>query len=156
MTKIERHKKIREIVGDCKITSQRGLQEKLEEEGFQTTQATLSRDLNSLRIIKIPDGQKGHVYALPEKVHQTKNSIMTKFPVESFHSIAFSENIAVLKCTASFASNIAMLIDEMELDDVLGTIAGDDTVLIVMQEGVSQEEFLDSLIEHVPELKDHL
>jgi transcriptional regulator of arginine metabolism len=156
MNKIERHKKIREIVKDYKITSQRELQEKLDEKGFSTTQATLSRDLNSLRIIKIPDGKKGHVYALPEKVHQTKNSIITKFPVESFHSISFSENIAILKCAASFASNIAMLIDEMELDEILGTIAGEDTVMIVLQEGVSRDKFLESLTVQVPELKDHL
>ena len=142
MNRIERHKIIKDIVGEYKITSQRDLQAKLEEEGFKTTQATLSRDLNSLRIIKIPDRQKGHVYALPNKVRKTNNSIMTKFPVESFHSISFSNNIAILKCTASFAPNIAMLLDEMELDEILGTIAGEDTVMIVLQESISKEEFL--------------
>lgn len=156
MDRLERHKIIKNIVSKYKITSQRELQSKLEEEGFKTTQATLSRDLNSLRIIKIPDRKKGHVYALPDKVHRTSNSIMTKFPVESFHSISFSDNIAILKCTASFAPNIAMLLDEMELNEVLGTIAGEDTVMIVLQEGITRNEFLESLVDQIPELEDHL
>src|SRR6056297_4272021 len=147
MNRIKRHKIIKDIVSECKITSQRDLQAKLEEKGFKTTQATLSRDLNSLRIIKIPDRQKGHVYALPNEVHRTNNSIMTKFPVENFHSISFSKNIAILKCTASFAPNIAMLLDEMELNEMLGTIAGEDTVMIVLQENVTKEEFLKSIVD---------
>ncbi|MCF7886725.1 MAG: ArgR family transcriptional regulator [Candidatus Marinimicrobia bacterium] len=156
MNKIKRHKIIKDIVAQDKIASQRELQKKLEKRGFKTTQATLSRDLNSLRIIKIPDRKKGHVYALPDRVHRTNNSIMTKFPVESFHSISFSDNIAILKCTASFAPNIAMLIDEMEMNHVLGTIAGEDTVMIVLQEGVSKNKFMDTLVQQVPELENHI
>jgi len=71
-------------------------------------------------------------------------------------SIAFSGNLAVLKCLPSFAPSVALLLDAYEMDEIIGTIAGDDTVLIILKEGLSHERFRSALVERCPELRNRI
>jgi transcriptional regulator of arginine metabolism len=77
-------------------------------------------------------------------------------PLNACKSIAFSQNLAVLKCLPSFAPSVSMLIDRLEMEAVVGTIAGDDTILIVLRENWTHERFLDAFFKRLPELRDRI
>lgn len=151
-----RHRAIRGILETSKISSQNELREKLENLGFETTQATLSRDLAALRIVRIPDADKGYVYALSSQVTSSFSLMEDNSPLNACKSIAFSHNLAVIKCLPSFAPSVALFLDGLEMDVIIGTIAGDDTVLIIIREGVTHAQFKTALVSRLPELRDRI
>ncbi|PIS27751.1 MAG: hypothetical protein COT43_09040 [Candidatus Marinimicrobia bacterium CG08_land_8_20_14_0_20_45_22] len=146
---------IRKILKTERIDSQKNLKRRLEEEGFEITQATLSRDLAAMKVMRVPDADKRYIYTLPNRsaVYQTADD---NSPLNACKSIAFSQNLAILKCLPSFASSVAMLVDRLEMEAVVGTVAGDDTVLIVLREDWTHKHFLDALFKRLPELRDRI
>lgn len=150
--KADRQHAIQEILGNSKISSQEELREKLEKMGFETTQATLSRDLAALRVIKIPDAEKGYIYTMSSEMSTTYTYLEDSSPLHTCRSIAFSHNLAIIKCLPSFAPSVALILDRIDMHEIIGTIAGDDTVLIIMAEGVSHEQFRELLVTRLPEL----
>jgi transcriptional regulator of arginine metabolism len=154
--KAERLKMIRDILENSKISSQEELREKLERQGFATTQATLSRDLNALRVIKIPDNEKGYIYTLASEISGALLDLEGSSPIHTCKSLAFSGHLAVIKCLPSFAPSVALILDRLNLDAIIGTIAGDDTVLIVIKEGFSHQQFKELLLEQIPELRERI
>ncbi len=154
--KAERLKMIRDILENSKISSQEELREKLEEQGFGTTQATLSRDLTALRVIKIPDNEKGYIYTLASEISGAMLNLEGSSPIHTCKSLAFSGNLAIIKCLPSFAPSVALILDRLNLDTIIGTIAGDDTVLIVIKEGFSPQQFRKLLMEQLPELRERI
>ena len=155
-TKRDRHRAIRQIIASRQISNQNELKDVLEKQGFVTTQATLSRDLMTLKIIKVPDAERGYIYALSENFQSSKPPIEGSSPLQTCRSIAFSGNLAVLKCLPSFAPSVALLLDAYEMNEIIGTIAGDDTVLIILKEGLSHERFRSALVERCPELRNRI
>ena len=155
-TRSDRHKNIRRIIESSRIYNQNDLKEILESQGFETTQATLSRDLMVLQVIKVPDAEKGHIYALSENYKSTPPQVEGNSPLRTCRSIAFSGNLAVLKCLPSFAPSVALVLDAFEMDEIVGTVAGDDTVLIILKEGLTHERFRSALVERYPELRDRI
>ncbi|MBU1635504.1 ArgR family transcriptional regulator, partial [bacterium] len=125
----------------------------LESRGYATTQATLSRDLSALKIIKIPDDEKGYIYTMSNEMPTTYTHLEDSSPLHTCRSIAFSHNLAIIKCLPSFAPSVALILDRIDMDIIIGTIAGDDTVLIIMAEGVSHEQFRELLVTRLPELR---
>jgi transcriptional regulator of arginine metabolism len=154
--KIDRHKFIRQIIASGRIANQNELRDVLESQGFATTQATLSRDLMALRIIKVPDAEKGHIYALSENYKNTPPQIEGNSPLQTCRSLDFSGNLAVLKCLPSFAPAVALVLDAFGMEEIVGTVAGDDTVLIILKEGLSHERFRTALVERLPELTERI
>jgi transcriptional regulator of arginine metabolism len=138
-----------------KVGTQEELLNILSDKGFDLTQATLSRDLKFLKVGKIANPQKGYIYFLPESANNFRSNVPTKdnFPVNGFISIKFSNNLGVVRTKAGYASGIASLIDANAPYEVLGTIAGDDTILLIPVEGVSQEDVKNALIMIMPELE---
>jgi len=151
--KADRHKAIREILENSKISSQEELRIMLESRGFATTQATLSRDLSALKIIKIPDDEKGHIYTMSDELSTTYTHLEDKSPLNTCRSIAFSHNLAIMKCRPSFAPSVALVLDQINMNEIVGTIAGDDTVLIILAEDVTHERFRKLLVTRLPELR---
>ncbi|MCF8334988.1 MAG: ArgR family transcriptional regulator [Bacteroidales bacterium] len=150
--KIERIRLVRSLIREKNITSQEELLDHIKERGVHTTQATLSRDLKYLKATKKYDGTaKEYVYVLPENKSTSGQEI--RFAMDEFISLDFSGNIAVIKTSSGFANAIAIYIDRIYFEEVVGTVAGDDTILIVLREGVSYKDFVGSLLEHIPELK---
>jgi transcriptional regulator of arginine metabolism len=149
-----RHSAIRKILETDHITSQEQLKTRLEERGFSTTQATLSRDLVTLKVIRLPDAQKGHIYALPNQAFSASPMLDNHAPLKTCQSIAFSGNLAVIKCLPSFAPSVALILDSLNLDAIIGTVAGDDTVLVVIREDISHARIRERLLERLPELRD--
>jgi transcriptional regulator of arginine metabolism len=155
-SKTKRLLTIRKIIGTTKIGLQEELLKMLSEKGFLLTQATLSRDLKFLKVGKKSDPEKGNIYFFPEGNEPlVKNSIDAKenFPVNGFISIKFSHNLGVIRTKAGYASSIASLIDNSFLYEILGTIAGDDTILVIPIEGVKPQDVRNALAIIMPELE---
>ncbi|HOT98356.1 MAG TPA: ArgR family transcriptional regulator [bacterium] len=153
--KNDRHTAIRELIESRPIASQQELLEALQAQGFAATQATLSRDLLALRVMRIPDPVRGYLYAMPGEAAQmaVPGAPADTSPLHGCRSLAFSGNLAVLKSLPSFAPSIGLLIDSLMMQEIVGTVAGDDTLLIVLPEGLSHERFRQALLERLPELR---
>lgn len=126
--KQQRHAVIREVLGEASVASQDGLRKKLAERGFHVTQATLSRDIHELRLSKGPNG-----YSLPGGDEDEDDSLPGIR--EMLHSFGLevrpAANLLVLVTTTGSAQPVAAGIDYEDWPEVVGTIAGDDTVLII-------------------------
>ena len=140
---------VKMIVSSQELSTQEELLRELERSGFPTTQATLSRDLRQLRITKAPNEEGEQVYMLPEKRRYQRVSD-THMTVQKMNrlgalSVKFSGNMAVLRTPPGHAAHVAYDIDNAELQEVLGTVAGDDTVFIVMAEDTNRQMLLNRL-----------
>ena len=148
---------LRMIISSQELGSQDELLSALKNEGFQLTQATLSRDLKQLKVAKAATMRGNYVYVLPNdtmyKRVSTPHSIREMMQVPGFVSINFSGNIGVIKTRPGYASSMAYNIDNNHLDGILGTIAGDDTIFIVIKQGVTKSEVIEALSEVVPNMK---
>jgi transcriptional regulator of arginine metabolism len=132
VSKRERQGAILEIIRNNRVTSQMELRNLLRGEGIEVTQATLSRDLKELRLVKIPGaGGKGH-YILPEEWEHTP-PLETLLPT-LFLSAEGVGNLLVIRTMTGGAQAVATGIDWEEWPEVLGTIAGDDTILLILRE----------------------
>ena len=131
--KIRRKFAIMDIISNQRISTQEELCQILKDSGYDVTQATVSRDIKELQLIKIPDNQ-GYYYALPDNslILNSHERMRRLFKV-SVISIDYSENIVVIKTLPGAAQSIASLIDTAELENILGTVAGDDTIFIVVK-----------------------
>ena len=129
----------------------------MQHEGFNLTQATLSRDLKQLKVAKASTLSGQYIYVLPNETMykrvSTASSIREMMKVPGFLSINFSGNMGVIKTRPGYASAIAFSIDRSDIPQILGTIAGDDTIFIVIKEGVSSQEVVEALSGVVPDMK---
>lgn len=137
---------ITEIVRNERIESQDELKNKLADQGFTITQATLSRDIRELKLVKVPEADGQYRYALPENIQPAvkESSYQTKPQV-----IEFSGNLAVIRTRPGYAMGIAFDIDSHAPKEILATIAGDDTILIVPREGFSRSEITSVLNKYI-------
>lgn len=138
---------IRLIISEQDIKNQDQLLQALNSKGFSVTQATLSRDLKKMKISKVANTYGDYLYVLPNHaLLQKKNAagggdeIVLNQPRYGFVSLHFSGNMAVIKTKPGYASSLAYDVDNHNLPGVLGTIAGDDTLLIVLAENASRTE----------------
>ena len=152
-TKNNRLEALRMIISSRQLGSQEELLNALQEEGFQLTQATLSRDLKQLKVAKASTLRGNYVYVLPNdtmyKRVSTPGNVRNMMSESGLLSIKFSGNIGVIKTRPGYASAIAWNIDSKELPQILGSIAGDDTIFVVIKEGCGHEEVAKALAEIV-------
>ena len=154
MTKSLRHKTIKEVVGKNDILSQDMLLNILIDKGFDITQATLSRDIKELRIIKAPAANGSYTYQLPEAINiQVQEEPIGALTAYGFVSIEFSGQLAVIKTRPGYAMGIAGEIDAKAKGTILGTVAGDDTILVIPKENVKREEIIESLSVFIPNIQ---
>jgi transcriptional regulator of arginine metabolism len=129
--KSQRHFKIKELVASHNIHTQEELVELLREAGFQVTQATVSRDIKELQLIKVPDGTGEYKYALPIDHKTTALQRLGRALADHFLHIDRANNLVVMKCLPGTANAVGVLIDQLEWPELLGTICGDDTILLI-------------------------
>lgn len=145
------------LISSMELGSQDEVLKALEKEGFKLTQATLSRDLKQLKVAKAASMNGKYVYVLPNdtmyKRISTPKAAMEMLQTPGFLSINFSGNIGVIKTRPGYASSIAYNIDNAAITDILGTIAGDDTILIVIKQRVEEETIIDELSTIIPNIK---
>lgn len=150
-----RLKAIKSLIKNNIIESQDDLLNLLLQEGYEVTQATLSRDLKLLKVGKVPDGKSGYMYALPgEDDSAESEAIYVQDFLRGYVSIDFSGNIVVIKTFPGHANTVCNAIDNLNLDEVLGTVAGDNCMFACLREGVSGEEFMETLKHHIPGIDD--
>ncbi|KGE73460.1 arginine repressor [Spirochaeta lutea] len=150
-----RLKAIKRIIRGTRINSQENLLHHLQREGFSVTQATLSRDLKLLKVGKISEGLDGYYYTLPseEERRESERSYLQDVH-RGYVGIDFSANIGVIRTLAGHANSVAIALDNLGLEEILGTIAGDDTVLIILREGFTKVDFLQELRRKIPDLEE--
>ena len=138
---------ISDILRSNVVGSQEELLSLLNDRQCEVTQATLSRDLKLLKVAKTPLSNGTYKYILPQynKPIKTQNVTNTLISHGAVLSVDFTGNLAVVKTKPGYASAIAWDIDNKATQEVLGTIAGDDTILLVPREGVTREEILDMM-----------
>ncbi|MDR1319023.1 MAG: ArgR family transcriptional regulator [Treponema sp.] len=154
--RLARLKAVRKLIKTCRIESQEALLGHLEKEGFIVTQATLSRDLKLLKVSKFTDGHNGYIYSLPDddERKETERTYILDF-LRGYISIDWSGNIVVIKTYSGHSDSVALAVDNLGLDDVLGTISGrDNTVFVALREGITGEDFMSRMKESIPELED--
>lgn len=144
-TKKERLETIGRIIGEEAIYNQEQLMKRLNEEGFVVTQATLSRDIRQLKVAKVHDANGMYVYRLPESQTFTPKQA----PETIAPNIEFSGNLAVIKTRPGYAMGIASDIDTHAPKEILGTIAGDDTILVIPREGFNRQSVLEALTHYI-------
>lgn len=129
--KKKRHEKIREIINQHIVETQDELLGYLREEGFDVTQATVSRDIKELRLVKALDPNEIYRYMSPKGENISSKMNYSEIFSSAVVSVDYAMNDVVIKCHSGMANAAGAAIDNMQLAAVIGTIAGDDTILII-------------------------
>lgn len=141
-----RHNAIIRIISEKSVETQGQLTDYLIAEGFKVTQATVSRDIKELRLIKISDRGDKYRYALPGK--EADSDIKARYSAVLTHAVITVQsamNLVVVKTIPGSAQGCAMAIETLEFERVVGVIAGDDTVFIAMNSERDAEKFVNTL-----------
>ena len=143
--KSKRHSKIIEIINSKAIETQEELAEELKSAGFEETQATVSRDIKTLRLIKIQGSDGKYRYSI---INQNKNDMLEKLSSILINTVISVENIdkiVVVKTISGSASAAAEAIDRLELGEIAGTIAGDNTIFILVRTLEKAQELVERI-----------
>lgn len=144
--KNDRQKTILSIITEEPVETQEQLLTLLLERGIVATQATISRDIKQLHLVKAPAGQGKYRYAVSE--HGNKINIANKQQTifrESILRVDYAQNLVVLHTMVGLANGAAAALDGMDIDQLIGTLAGDDTVLLIMRDNDSAMELASSI-----------
>lgn len=145
MKRSERLKAIREIIAESKISSQESLVTELEKSGFNVTQATVSRDMQFLNLVKVRDAQQNEYYSLSSKYRGDPQFGLQKVKAKfagNVVSVERANNIVVIKTNPGEAQGVAAAIDGANFAEILGTVAGDDTIICVIESEESAGKIL--------------
>ena len=149
-SKTQRLSIIRKIIRSEYISSQEELIARLEECGVVVTQSTLSRDLKFMQVAKLPNKEKGYVYVLPNSNladHQISTNI-----TDNITNIAFSGNLCVITTKPGYASAISVPIDSKGIPEILGSIAGDNNIILVLKENCNKDRLMEELVMLFPSI----
>ncbi len=135
------------ILQDEKVHNQEELQQRLKLAGIDVTQATLSRDLKMLGIARIPDVAEGYIYAVKRELEKMPEPFIRDDIKRGIVKVQFSGNLAVIKTKLGHATGVAFAIDELNLPEIIGTLGGEDTLLVVLKEGTDRQKFLKALLD---------
>lgn len=138
--------KIREIITSTEIETQEELVEALRASGMQVTQATVSRDMKELMLVKVPVSEGRYKYSMPLEQRQNPVHKLKRAMLDNFTHIDFTDNLVVLKCLPGTANAIGALIDNMEWSEIMGTICGDDTILIICRSKELSAQIVERLL----------
>ena len=146
--KTDRQRRILEIVEREPIDTQELLQQRLQEQGVVCTQATISRDIKQLHLIKEPVGQGRYRYTVSSQRNRLNvaDKLRNIFR-ESITSVDFAQNLVVIKTMAGLANAAAAALDNMEITYMVGSLAGDDTAFLLMRDTESARSFCEDIHE---------
>lgn len=147
--KQKRQMAILELIKDEEISTQEELTDKLKQMGFKVTQATVSRDIKELKLIKAHSDTKGNKYSLVSseisKNHSESNAKLYTIIEEAVVSADYANNIVIIRTIQGMAQGVAYAIDNLHQDGVMGTIAGDDTIMIVTKTDESAKKLVNKI-----------
>jgi transcriptional regulator of arginine metabolism len=156
MQKTKRLLAIEKIIAEKKISTQDELLKKLKGKGISCTQATLSRNLRQLGVGRIPDGTGGYKYFLSENIRSSANSPVKLNIVPVIQDIVEAKGLMVIRTIPGNASNTAFVIDSAGRYEIAGTIAGDDTILLVPRDGINLQQIHTCLEIILPGIHDQI
>lgn len=149
MNKGQRHIKIREIITNFDIDTQDELVERLKNAGYNVTQATVSRDIKELHLVKVPMQDGRYKYSLPADQRFNPLQKLKRTLTDSFINIDHTDHLIVMKTLPGNANAVGALIDNLDWEEIMGTICGDDTILIICRSAKDSpditRQFLDML-----------
>ena len=131
--KKSRHQKIKELVEEYEIETQEELAAKLQEAGFAVTQATVSRDIRELKLTKVAMSNGRQKYAALTEANEDLSEKYTRVFRDAFVSMDMAQNILVIKTVSGMAMAVAAALDAMKLKEIVGSIAGDDTIMMAVR-----------------------
>ena len=131
--KVNRHAKIVELVNKFDIETQEELADRLREEGFQITQATISRDIRDLKLTKVQSETGRQKYVVMKATENVLRDKYIRIMKDGFVSMDMAMNILVIKTVSGMAMAVGAAIDEMHWKEIVGCIAGDDTVMCAIR-----------------------
>ncbi len=148
--KVKRQAKLLEIIADHKIDTQEGLTDALKAEGYEVAQATISRDIQELNLVKVRCNDGGFRYV---SQNNTSNvGMVDKFVTifrESIKETVCAQNMIVVKCYTGMANAACAALDTAEIEEIVGTLSGDDTFVIItktLEDAISVKERLDNIL----------
>lgn len=144
--KKSRHEKIIEIIEQKDVETQDELANCLKEAGFQVTQATVSRDIRELKLSKISGGKGRQKYAVPDKEDAVEDRYVRVLR-EGFTSADIAQNLVVIRTVSGMAMAVAAALDAMKFPEVVGCIAGDDTIMVAARTVEQAGELINKLQE---------
>ena len=131
--KLERHSKIVELIGKYEIETQEELAQKLQESGYRVTQATVSRDIRELRLTKVPSESGRQRYVVMQNPSTTFSDKYIRILKDGYVSMDMAQNILVIKTVSGMAMAVAAALDAIHFHEIVGCIAGDDTIMIAVR-----------------------
>lgn len=140
MQKTKRLLAIEKIIREARISTQEELLKKLKGKGVSCTQATLSRNLRQLGVGRVPDGSGGYRYSLPDSARASVDTPMKLNIVPVIQEIIEAKGMLIIKTLPGNANNTALFIDNAGRYEIAGTIAGDDTILLIPRDGISSHQ----------------
>lgn len=138
--KVKRQRKIMELVEKYDIDTQEELAKLLTQSGFTVTQATVSRDIKELKLMKTTSDTGSQKYILPDKVAYIAEEKYMRVLSDAVVSIDFAGNIVVIKTASGMAMAVAAAVDALKLEDIIGCIAGDDTIMCIIKDANRAED----------------
>ncbi|NGQ94698.1 transcriptional regulator ArgR [Brevibacillus sp. SYP-B805] len=147
MNKGQRHIRIRDIIANHEVETQDELVERLREAGFNVTQATVSRDIKELHLVKVPLPDGRYKYSMPAEQKFNPLQKLKRALLDSFVGIDHADNLIVMKTLPGNANTVAALIDGLSWPEIMGTIAGDDTILIICRSKENSKEVTDRIMD---------
>ena len=132
--KVKRQEKILEIISKYSVETQEELIDRLFESGYEVTQATVSRDIRELKLTKVSTGHGGYRYMIPPQTESRTSMKFTSTILDAVIMVDYALHTVVIKTVPSLANPVAASIDSMHSPEILGCVAGDDTVIVVTRD----------------------
>lgn len=146
--KKDRHEKIVELIAEHDLETQEELAEKLRRAGYDVTQATVSRDIRELKLSKVPVGDGRQKYVLLKDPSGAMGDKYVRVLREGMNGIGMAQSLLVVKTVAGMAMAVAAALDAMHMKEIVGTIAGDDTIMLAVRSAEDAETVREKL-EHI-------
>lgn len=146
MSKIQRHIKIRELITNNEIDTQDELVDRLKNLGYNVTQATVSRDIKDLHLVKVPSTNGKYKYSLPADQRFNPLDKLKRLIMDAFVKIDHASHFIVLNTLPGNAHALGVLIDNLDWEEIMGTICGDDTCLIICRTETDTEIIKDRFL----------
>ncbi len=143
--KKSRHQRIKELVEQFEIETQEELAERLKEDGYPVTQATVSRDIRELKLSKVPIGDGRQKYTILVQSDHYLSDKYIRVLKDGFVSMDMAQNILVVKTVSGMAMAVAAAIDAMKLKEIVGSIAGDDTIMMAVRTVEDTEHVMEKI-----------
>ncbi|SER15776.1 transcriptional regulator, ArgR family [Gracilibacillus ureilyticus] len=147
MNKAQRHIKIREIITENEVETQDDLVVHFKDLGYTITQATISRDIKELHLVKVPTSEGKYKYSLPADQKFNPLNKLRRFIMDAFVSIDTATHFIVMKTLPGNAQAMGALIDNLSWEEIIGTICGDDTILIICKTVDDAEKIKNQFLE---------